>query len=249
MEGKDRVVAIVFAGGSGTRMGNAIPKQFIEVAGCPILAHTLKLFQRHRRIDVIYMAVHADYVSYAEELANRYGIGKLAGVTRGGDSAQASIYNALALARESGEPNDAIVLIHDGVRPYVEDSVIDANVDSVVQHGNAVTYTPCVETLVISHDGKAIDALPYRRESYSAQAPQSFRLGDIMAAHDRIRARPEGYKDMIDQATICWTLGIPIHLVPGNRGNIKITTPEDVYTFKALMQYREDKRNGRTSVD
>ena len=249
MEGDARVVAIVFAGGSGTRMGNAIPKQFLEVAGRPILAHTLELFQRHARIDAIYMAVHADYVQHAKGIAARHCIGKLAGVVAGGDSAQASIYNALSLARESGERDDAIVLVHDGVRPYVEPSVIDANVDSVVRHGNAVTYTPCVETLVISHDGKAIDALPYRRESYSAQAPQSFRLGDIMAAHERIRAAPGGYVDMVDQATICWTLGIPIHLVPGNRGNIKITTPEDVYTLKALMQYREDRQNGRTAAD
>lgn len=249
MEDGARVVAIVFAGGSGTRMGNAIPKQFMEVAGCPILAHTLMLFQNHKRIDVIYMAVHADYMAQTNEIAARYGIGKLAGVTVGGDSAQASIYNALALARESGEQDSAIVLIHDGVRPYVDASVIDANIDSVVRYGNAVTYTPCIETLVISHDGSAIDALPYRRESYSAQAPQSFRLGDILAAHDRLRAMPGGYTDMIDQATICWTLGIPIHLVPGNRGNLKITTPEDVYTFRALLQYREDMRNGRTSAD
>ena len=236
-----RAIAIVFAGGSGTRMGNALPKQFIEIDGKPILLHTLELFQRHPRIDAIYLAVHADYVDDAKKLAAAAGIGKLAGVVAGGDSAQASIYNALLLARSSGERDDAVALIHDGVRPYVDDAVIDANVDAVVEHGNAVTFTPCVETLVISRDGRTIDALPYRRESYTAQAPQSFRLGDVLAAHDRIRARPEGYTDMIDQATICWTLGIPIHLVPGNRGNIKVTTPEDLVVLDALLKWRRGR--------
>ena len=88
-------------------------------------------------------------------------------------------------------------------------------------------------------NGSEIDAIPYRRESYTAQAPQSFRLGEILAAHERIRARPEGYTDMVDQATICFTLGIPIHLVPGNRGNVKITTPEDIVILEALLRWRD----------
>ena len=83
--------------------------------------------------------------------------------------------------------------------------------------------------------------MPYRKESYTAQAPQSFRLGEILAAHEKIRTRPEGYTDMVDQATICWTLGIPIHLVPGNRGNVKITTPEDIISLDALLKAREAK--------
>ena len=74
---------------------------------------------------------------------------------------------------------------------------------------------------------------------YFFHAPQSFRLGDILAAHEKIRARPEGYTDMVDQATICWTLGIPIHLVRGNRGNVKITTPEDIVMLSALLDWQK----------
>ena len=116
---------------------------------------------------------------------------------------------------------------------------LGANIDAVEKFGNAVTYTPCYETIVLSKDGEKISALPYRRESYTAQAPQSFRLGEILAAHERIRARPEGYADMVDQATICWTLGIPIHLVRGNRGNVKITTPEDIVMLSALLEWQK----------
>ncbi len=219
------------------RMGSAIPKQFLELDGKPVLAHTFALFERHPCIDGIYLVVNADYVEQAPEFARRWGVSKLCGVTAGGASAQESIYNGLTYAA-AREPADSIVLLHDGVRPYVTPEVISANVEAVEKYGSAITYTPCYETIVLSRDGAAIESIPPRSHSYTAQAPQSFRLGGILAAHERIRARPEGYEGMVDQATICFTLGIPVHLVPGNRGNVKITTPEDIVTLEALMKWR-----------
>jgi len=230
-----KTVALVFAGGSGVRMGASVPKQFLDLNGKPVLAHTLALFERHPDVDEIVLVLHADYVSTAGAFAARHGIAKVAHVVAGGETAQDSIYNGLKKMAEVYPP-DTVVLIHDGVRPYVGADVISANVRTVREKGNAVTYTPCYETIVLSEDGSSIDALPCRRESYTAQAPQGFRLGDILAAHERIRARPEGYRDMVDQATICWTLGTRIHLVPGNRGNIKVTTPEDLLMLEALLR-------------
>lgn len=232
-----RSVAIVFAAGSGTRMGAEVPKQFLELEGRPVLAHTLELFERHPLVDGIYLVVNADWTERAVEFAREYGISKLLGVTAGGDSAQESIYRGLRYAAER-EPADAAVLLHDGVRPYVTDEVIAANIESVEKYGSAVTYTPCYETIVVSRDGGRIDSMPRRAESYTAQAPQSFRLGEILAAHERVRARPGGYEGLVDQATLCFELGIPVHLVPGNRGNVKITTPEDLVTLGALMKWR-----------
>jgi 2-C-methyl-D-erythritol 4-phosphate cytidylyltransferase len=221
-------------------MGSAIPKQFLELGGKPVLAHTLELFERHPCIDGIYLVVNADYVERAPEFAQRWGVSKLCGVTAGGASAQESIYNGLTYAA-AREPADSIVLLHDGVRPYVTPEVISANVEAVEKYGSAITYTPCYETIVLSRDGAAIESIPPRSHSYTAQAPQSFRLGGILAAHERIRARPEGYEGMVDQATICFTLGIPLHLVPGNRGNVKITTPEDIISLDALLKARARK--------
>lgn len=218
-------------------MGSAVPKQFLELCGRPVLAHTLGIFDSHPEIDGIYLVVNEDYVGRAEELVRRYGIAKLRGIAPGGDCVQDSIYSGLRYAAER-EPSDAIALLHDGVRPYVTAEVISANIEAVAKHGNAITYTPCYETIVLSHDGRSADAIPSRSESFTAQAPQSFRLGDILAAHDRIRSRPERYEKMVDQATICFTLGIPMHLVPGNRGNVKITTPEDIVTLEALLKWR-----------
>lgn len=222
-------------------MGAAIPKQFLVMNGKPVLAHTLALFQRHPEVDRIRLVVARRDFEQATTLVKEYGITKCVGLTEGGDSAQASIYNGLrAEAAESAA--DTIVLLHDGVRPYITPEVISANIAGVKANGNAVTFTPCFETLVLSEDGKRICDIPPRRMSYSAQAPQSFRLGDILAAHEKVRAMPEGYTDMVDQATICWKLGIPINLVPGNRGNLKITTPEDIVMLEALLADDESKQ-------
>ena len=233
-------IAIVFAGGVGARMGASVPKQFLELNGKPVLAHTLALFQDHPLIDEIVLVVAPEYFDDCRALAAKYGVAKPLTLAESGDSAQASIYSGLKAAAAK-HPPETVVLLHDGVRPYVLPEVIAANIEAVEKFGNAVTYTPCYETIVLSKDGSTISAMPYRKESYTAQAPQSFRLGDILAAHERIRARPEGYTDMVDQATICWTLGIPIHLVPGNRGNVKITTPEDIISLDALLKARAAK--------
>lgn len=219
-------------------MGSPVPKQFLELAGRPVLAHTLLLFQRHELVDGIYLVVHADYVDRVRTLADEAGIGKLRGVAVGGDSAQESIYRGLRFMA-GREPGDAVVLLHDGVRPYVTPEVVSANMEAVERFGNAVTYTPCFETIVLSRDGSAVDDIPPRSQSFTAQAPQGFRLSDILSVHERIRARPEGYDGMVDQATMCFSLGIPVHLVPGNRGNVKITTPEDIVTLEALMKWRK----------
>lgn len=246
--GRQMNIAIVFAGGSGVRMGAKIPKQFIEINGQPVLLHTLFLFERHPLVDAIYLVVSEDNVERVARMCRENGVRKLRRIVEGGASAQDSIYNGLRAAAAENPP-ETTVLLHDGVRPYVDENVITANIRAVETSGNAITYTPCYETIVLSGDGHRVDAIPYRRESYTAQAPQSFRLGDIIEAHERIRDRPEGYRDMIDQATICHALGIPVNLVPGNRGNIKITTPEDVYILQALFRYREDKGNGHTLID
>ena len=230
-------LAIVFVGGSGERMGGSVPKQYLELNGRPVLAHTLGLFESHPMIDGIYLVVGEGHVERAKGIAAKYGVSKLRGVAIGGATAQDSIYAGLRFVEER-ESADSVVLLHDGVRPYVLPEVISANIAAVEKYGSAVTYTPCYETIVLSKDGTAVDSIPQRSESYTAQAPQGFRLRDILAAHERIRSRPEGYAGMVDQATICFTLGIPVHLVPGNRGNVKITTPEDLVTLSALMKWR-----------
>ena len=234
-------IAILFAGGSGVRMGAGIPKQFLEIYGKPILIHTIKQFEYHKEIDKIYLAVLKDYIPYVQELLEEYHIKKVAAVVEGGETAQDTIYNALKKAEEEN-PRDSIVLIHDGVRPFITYEVISKNIECVKEHGNAITCTPCFETIVLSDDNVEVTDVPPRKKCYSAQAPQSFYLGQIIEAHDVVRQRPERYEGMVDACTIVRSQGITAHIVEGNRGNIKVTTPEDVYLFRALLQYRENEQ-------
>ena len=234
-------IAIIFAGGSGIRMGSGIPKQFLEVNGKPVIIHTLQLFQYHDEIDKIYLSVIDEFIPYMWDLIEEYRLNKVAGIVPGGKTAQDSIYNALKMA-EKENSGDSIVLIHDGVRPFVSYEVISKNIQSVRKYGNAVTCTPCYETVLLSTTGQSVEQVPYRKETFNAQAPQSFFLKDVIKAHDAVRQINPHYDNMVDACTIFRSQNLPIYMIEGNRGNIKITTPEDVYLFRALLQYKENEQ-------
>ena len=231
-------IALIFAGGSGNRMGAAIPKQFLKINGVPILIHTMRLFEKHPQIDCMYLAVPEQYITRAQGMIGEYGLGKTRRVIAGGDSAQDTIYRLLKEAQREN-PEDSIVLLHDGVRPFIPMDLITSNIEGVKRYGSAVTCIPSYETVIVSEDGERVGDVPFRKETYTAQAPQSFILKDILDAHEQIRKRPEGYENMVDACTILRTLGREVHMVRGNRGNLKITTPEDVFVYRALLEYRE----------
>lgn len=234
-------IALIFAGGVGSRMGLEIPKQFLEINGKPILVHTTELFQYHSMIDKIYIVTLKDYIPYVKQLVESYHLDKVVSVTEGGATAQDTIYNGL---KEIEKENDgkSIVLLHDGVRPFVSSDVITRNIEGVKKNGNAITCVPCYETILISEDHDTINQVPLRKDTFIGQAPQSFYLEDIIKAHEEIQKRESRYENMVDACTIIRTLGGTTHIVEGNRGNIKVTTPEDVYTFKAYLEYRENEQ-------
>lgn len=235
-------IAIIFAGGTGQRLKSGqdtTPKQFLNIYNKPIIIHTLEIFQQHPQIDKIYIAIHPDYYDYMQRLTKHYYITKIAGITQGGKTAQNSIYNALKLA-QSENPEDSIVLIHDGVRPNITHDVITQNIECAIKYGNAITSTSCYETILISENGINPKHVPYRKNTYRAQAPQSFRLGEILQAHEIIRKNDPNYTDIVDSCTLYKTLGKQTYMVKGNRGNIKITTIEDLYILRALIRFKED---------
>lgn len=235
-------IAIIFAGGTGQRLKSgqdSTPKQFLKIHNKPIIIHTLELFQEHPQIDKIYIAIHPDYYDYMQELIQHYYITKTSGIVKGGATGQESIYNALKLA-QSQNPDDSIVLIHDGVRPNITPEVITENINCALKNGNAITSTSCFETILISENGINPKHVPYRKNTYSAQAPQSFRLGEIVEAHEITRKTNPDYVDIVDSCTLFKTLGKETYMIKGNRGNIKITTIEDLYILRALIRYRED---------
>lgn len=235
-------IAIIFAGGIGQRLNNgenSTPKQFLKINDKPIIIRTLELFQTHKDIDKIYISIHPDYYEYMQDLVKYYYITKTAGMVNGGKTGQESIYNALKLAQKEN-PQDSIVLIHDGVRPNITEEVITKNIECTKKNGNAITCTSCFETILISENGINPEHVPYRKDTYAAQAPQTFHLGEVIEAHEITRKTNPNYTDIVDTCTLYKTLNKKTFMVKGNRGNIKITTIEDLYILRALIRYKED---------
>lgn len=234
-------IAIIFAGGSGRRMGAGMPKQFLEINGKPIIIHTLDNFQNSSLIDKIYISCKGEYIHKLQNMLEYYRITKTAGVVEGGKTGQDSIYNGLKCAFQEN-PEDSVVLVHDGVRPLISEEVIKENIESVKKYGTAVTCTPFYETPVISVSGDVVEDMPVRKYMFTAQAPQSFRLGEIVRVHEEVRKTNPEYKDIADSCYLYRSVGREVHIVEGNRGNIKVTTPEDFYLLRALLQYRENEQ-------
>ncbi len=235
-------IAIIFAGGIGQRLNNgenSTPKQFLKINDKTIIIRTLELFQAHKDIDKIYISIHPDYYEYMQDLVKYYYITKTAGIVNGGKTGQESIYNALKLAQKEN-PQDSIVLIHDGVRPNITEEVITKNIECTKKNGNAITCTSCFETILISENGINPEHVPYRKDTYAAQAPQTFHLGEVIEAHEITRKTNPNYTDIVDTCTLYKTLNKKTFMVKGNRGNIKITTIEDLYILRALIRYKED---------
>ncbi len=235
-------IAIIFAGGIGQRLNNgenSTPKQFLKINDKPIIIRTLELFQTHKDIDKIYISIHPDYYEYMQDLVKYYYITKTVGIVNGGKTGQESIYNALKLAQKEN-PQDSIVLIHDGVRPNITEEVITKNIECTKKNGNAITCTSCFETILISENGINPEHVPYRKDTYAAQAPQTFHLGEVIEAHEITRKTNPNYTDIVDTCTLYKTLDKKTFMVKGNRGNIKITTIEDLYILRALIRYKED---------
>ena len=197
------------------------------------------MFQRHEQIDKIYIAIHPDYFDYMQELVKYHYIDKVAGIVNGGSTGQDSIYRALKLA-ESQNPSDSLVLIHDGVRPNITPEVITKNIETAKLKGNAITCTPCFETILVSQNSINPQHVPYRKHTFAAQAPQTFKLGEIVDAHEVTRKANPEYNDIVDSCTLFKTLGKETFMIDGNRGNIKITTIEDLYVLRALIRFKED---------
>ena len=228
-------IAVIFAGGIGSRMKtkDGTPKQFLEIDGAPILVHTLKNFQNNEEIDAIVVVMKDGYLDRTRELIERYGISKVKVVVPGGETGQESIYHGLLAAEKIADGNEAIVLIHDGVRPFVEEGLIERNIAAVKEFGSAISCAPSKETVVKLNGKQDLEEVIDRSTVWLARAPQSFYLKDILAVHNE--ALVHGKMDMIDSCTMMMKAGKKLHMVETCAENIKITTPEDFYVAQGLI--------------
>lgn len=231
-------IAIIFAGGVGKRMQNgALPKQFLKIKNKPIIIHTLSAFEQCDDIDKIIVVMVDDYIEYMNKLLNYYHFSKIEAVVAGGETSQLSIYQGLLCASKIRSDSRKIVLIHDGVRPFVDDKLIHNNIVNVKKHGNAISCVKQNETTVLVDAENIIFDTTERANTYIAKAPQSFYLEDILSYH-KIMMREESYNN-IDSCTMMLKLGKEPYLVECNYDNVKITNPVDYYIAKAIFEVRE----------
>lgn len=232
-------VAVIFAGGTGQRMNTkTTPKQFLKLHGKEIIIYTLERFENHPEIDKIVVVCLEPWIPTLKRLIERNYLTKVASVVPGGDSGQGSIRNGIYEAARLF-PEDSIVLIHDGVRPLLDEETISACIQSVKDHGSAVTVVPATETIVQAEDGKIFNMID-RHSCRIARAPQCFYLGEIKRAHEM--AQKDGREDFIDSAYLMSHYGHSLYVVEGGSENIKITTPPDFYIFRAITDARENSQ-------
>lgn len=232
-------IGVIFAGGVGSRMHSKDrPKQFLEIYNKPIIVHTIEHFEKNEAIDAVVVVCVENWIEYFNELVYKYRLSKVKKVVPGGSSGQLSIYNGLCAAKEIAGDESTIVLIHDGVRPLISSELLTRNIDDVKKFGSSITSGIVKETIVEIEDDGRIKLVPDRAHSRVAKAPQCFWLKDIMGAHDKALA--EGKTDFIDSCSMMNHYGFDLHMTDGPYENIKITTPDDFYTMRAIMQAKED---------
>lgn len=232
-------IAVIFAGGVGSRMHSKdLPKQFLRIYDKPIIIHTIEHFESNSKIEAIVVVCNKDWTSYFKDLLVKYSIKKIKAIVPGGETGQLSIYNGLVAAEKISNGENSIVLIHDGVRPLINSELISQNIKAVQKYGSSITSGIVKETIVEIDSASNIQNVPDRIHSRVAKAPQSFWLKDILAAHRT--ALQSGKTDFIDSCSMMHFYGYPLHMIDGPYENIKITTPEDFYTMRAILQVKED---------
>ena len=229
------VAVIITASGSGLRMGGDIPKQFQLIGGIPVLAHTMAAFNRAEIVSKIVVTAPAEYVNHAWEIATANNLHKVGGVVAGGTSRAESIYAALKALPFMGGTGQEVVLIHDGVRPFVSEELIKAVAKAAHTHGAAIAGTLLTDTIKEVDKKLRATSTPDRSRYWQVQTPQGFTYDMLMKAY------AQGEKDGIlpqatDDSMLVERLGIKVTMVEGDPNNIKITTPADMAVGEVILQ-------------
>lgn len=233
---------LILAGGVGQRMrSSGMPKQFLEVFGKPIIVYTLEKFERCEEIDETIIACNVVWIDYLNDLVNRHNLKKVKAVISGGKDRQESVMNGVKCIQARGAQDDDVIVIHDGVRPLVQESILSENVRVASKYGSAMTVRPVIESVVITSNDKAgFEDFKKRDDTYSLTAPQSFRLKLLVDAYTEIEGQDTPIP-LLDSALVFTYLGNDIHIIKESNQNIKITTPEDFYILKAMLELQENK--------
>lgn len=238
-------IAIIFAGGSGSRMHTkSRPKQFLNLNGKPILLYTIELFEEHPLVDAVVCVCIEPWIPYLRKMLQKHDIQKVVDIVPGGSNGQESIYLGLCAAenfvnRANASDKRHVVMIHDGVRPLIDESTITANIRKVEECGSCITCVPAIETVIVNQPDDSIQ-IPPRAQCMMARAPQSFYLADILSVHRR--SIEDGLTSFIDSCSMMNHYGYRLGTIVGPMENIKITTPTDYYVMRAMIEVRENQQ-------
>ena len=235
MPGKSeiRTAAIIPAAGAGVRMGADNAKQFLDIQGRPVLALTLEKFDKSLMIDSVFLVVPAKDMDYCrKEIVEKFQIRKVAKILAGGKRRQDSV--RLGLEATRGEFQR--ILVHDGVRPFVDLISIERIIEASDENRAVILGLPARETVKeVDSDGLVVRTHD-RNSLRLIQTPQVFRYEDIMAAHTK--ALNEGWEEVTDDSLLVERMGIPVKVIPGTEDNLKITTPRDLESARAMLMER-----------
>ena len=227
-----RNIGLIIAGGSGNRMHQDIPKQFITVNERPVIVYTLEAFEKHPEIDSIVVVCIEGWEQVLWAYSKQFNITKMQYIVPGGKNGQDSIRNGIMEIEKHFDRED-IVLIHDAIRPMVSAEIISDNIRVTREFGNAITVIPCAEAMLQTEDG-VVSKGSYPRDNLKrTQTPQAFHVGDICDLHRR--ALEKGITNSVASCTLMIEMGEQVFFSSGSEKNIKLTTVEDIDIFKALL--------------
>jgi len=225
-------IALIIAGGSGNRMHQDIPKQFLTVNEKPVIVYTLEAFQSHPEIDAIAVVCIEGWDHVLQAYAKQFNITKLKHIVPGGDNGQGSIRNGV-FELEKHYAKDDIVLIHDAIRPMVSAEIISDCITKTRKYGNAITVIPCAEAMMQTEDAVVSTGSYPRDKLKRTQTPQGFKIGEIAQLHrDALEA---GITNSVASCTLMIEMGKQVYFSNGSEKNIKLTTVDDIDIFKALL--------------
>lgn len=233
---------LILAGGVGQRMrSSGLPKQFLKVFNKPIIAYTLEKFERCEDIDHCIVVCNPSWIELMKNIIAQYKFSKVFDVVSGGKDRQSSVKQGLLAIDKFGGTSDDIIVIHDGVRPLIQEVTISENIKTAHKYGCAMTVKPVIESVCVSNsDIVSFTDFKKRDDTYSLTSPQTFKLGLLLDTYSNMRKADEPIP-ILDAAIAYTYLGNSIHIVKDLNNNIKVTTPEDFYIMKALVELEENK--------
>lgn len=231
-----KIFGVILAGGKGTRMGNVEkPKQFMEIGGKPIIAHTIEKFAVHPAFDEIIVLSPKQWVNHTQDIIRKYiPINDRITVIAGGSTRNETVMNSIRYIEEKyGLTEDTIIVTHDSVRPFISHRILEENIQAALEYGACDTVVPATDTIVRSECGTVITDIPDRAKMYQGQTPQSFKAKKLKDLYESLTE--EEKEILTDACKIMVLKGEKVHLVEGEVCNIKITYPYDIKVAEALL--------------